>query len=239
MDFIDELFSKWAEGDYVEPFYLLCASFALVTGFICVRKQKIGKFFIIYIALDLTIAILDDYINLFSAAPKKEYTQFLYVTNTLVSLIELTVYYYFFYSIIRLSLIKKFIVVTCLPFIVISIILIIKYFLKTSLRYVANQITVVEFSLLIILCFSYYFQLLKKPIGSLFKRPSFFIATGIFIFSIISLPFYQISHFFAPNNEAYDFRKYELFFEFLFYIPFSVNFILLSKAFLCRKCLMI
>ena len=236
MNPFERLLSKWSDGFYVEPVYLLCELIALITGLVFVRKDKVGLFFIVYISLDLILLYLDNYLFLFPNISKIQYGRFVYFTNSLVAIVELSVYYYFFYTTLKSVFVKKFIIITYPVYILTAFLLITSFgSLNSGFRYIANRITIVEFILLIFLCFAYYLELFKKPIVDLFKRPSFFITTGIFFFSIVSIPFYSISHLFATNQQIYDFKKYEVFFQFLFYVPFSVNFLFLAKAFLCRK----
>jgi hypothetical protein len=237
MSGFQNLIADWSEGLYSEPFYIFCVILALISSLKFVKKDKLGLLFIIYISTDLSISIVDAYLKSFTSISFAAWGQFIFITNAIIGLVELSVYYYFFYNTLNSSFIKKFIVATYFPYIVIASFLIVGSFtfLDLNFRYIINLTAVVEFILLLFLCLRYYIELFKIPGIELFERPSFFIATGIFFFSVISIPFYLISHFFLDSKPAFQLETYEVFFEILFYIPLSINFLMLFRSFICRK----
>lgn len=107
-------------------------------------------------------------------------------------------------------------------------------FLSLRYDYISNILGVLEFILILPFCILYFIQVLDKISElNLAERPSFWIVTGIFFFSAISIPYYLLENFFLKSK--FEFR-YILSATF-YYLPFSINFIFLSKAFLCKKTL--
>ena len=163
---------------------------------------------------------------------------FLYTTNTLVSYVELLVYFYFFRKILEGDKIKKILIgLTVLYSIIIIIFITTKFgFITTRYRYISYITGAIEFVFLLVPCVYYFLQLLKTNSNvRLSKRPSFWIVTGIFFFSLISIPYYLLNRYFTST----EFELRNLFIAVLYYIPFIANLIFLIKAFLCKKSLTI
>jgi hypothetical protein len=222
-------------GDLIMAFFELTA---IVTGLLFVRKQKTGIFFLGYLFFDLIALISIDYVLLSSFFTTQESSFFAFFTNTLISLVELIVYYHFFFKTIKSQFIIKLMKLLRIIFISIMIIFVTTQFsfLTNRFSYVTEIIGVIEFLFLLLPCFTYFYELFKNdPVVNLYHRPSFWIVTGIFFYAIISIPYYLIDCFFVNNQYEY---RYILDLV-LYYIPFAINFIFLTRAFLCKKTLTI
>jgi hypothetical protein len=68
---------------------------AIITGMVFARKYITGVFFLAYLIFDFFLAFYAYYLQLSSSFNQKEYDTFLDLTNPVVSLIELLVYYNF------------------------------------------------------------------------------------------------------------------------------------------------
>lgn len=211
---------------------------ALIIGLLYVRKEKVGQFFIAYMAFDFCILLAGWYIEIDIISSPNFKSYFQNTTNTLIAYVELLVYFYFFRKILKVNKIKK--ILTCLT-VLYSLIVIIyittKFgFITTRYDYNALIIGATEFVFLLIPCVYYFLQLFKLNSSvRLTERPSFWIVTGIFFFSLISIPYYLLSRYF--KNTQYELKN--LFDAVLIYIPFTANFLFLIKAFLCKKTLTI
>ncbi len=87
---------------------------------------------------------------------------------------------------------------------------------------------VIEFFFLIVPCVFYFAELFSKPSAkSLFQRPSFWITTGIFFYTFISIPYYFIIEYLLKSNYHYYYEFNVIFFA----IPYGITFLFLSKAF--------
>jgi len=154
--------------------------------------------------------------------------------NTAISLLELFVYSQFFKGIIKNELGKNFLSASLIIF---SALVFLYFFTRFSFlthrfRYVSFALGVLEFFILIPPSLIYFYELLKTDsVLSLNNRPSFWIATGIFSFCIISAPFYLLNPILFDLN--YQWKN--LLGTFLFEFPLLLNLGFLTKALLCKK----
>lgn len=218
-------------------FDVIVALFEIIALYLCftyARKYKTGKLFILYIAFDFCILLIG---WLFSATPsisKQLLSQYYSLSNTTVALVELLVYYYYFTKVLNNQKIKKaLIILSVLYTIIVFVFITTKFFFITHrFSYIGNFIGVIEFCLLLPPCILYFIQILKNvTIEPLLQKPSFWIVLGIFFYSLISIPFYLILSYFKEIH----LNNTNLYLVFFFYLPFAINFIFLSKAFLCKK----
>lgn len=211
---------------------------ALVIVIIYGRKSKIGRAFIFYISLDFCFLIIDQILKSHPGVPKKFYLSFLNNSNTLISLVEMLVYSYFFSSVLQRNKMKVLIKILSLLFTLIVIIYFISgfSFLTSRIGYVSDIVGVVEFIFLLPFCLFYFYTLLNNNSEiKLFDRPSFWIVTGIFFYSFISIPFYLINKYLSNNYAIIWVNTAPT----LYYLPFAFNFVFLIKAFLCKRALTI
>ncbi len=206
----------------------------LIIGLIYVRKDKIGRFFIAYLAFDLSILLAHWYlITCLSISPEFG-SYFRSTTNTIIAYVELLVYFYFFKKIFHGENIKKVLTgLSILYTIIISIFIITKFsFISSRYNFIALINGAIEFVFLLVPCIYYFLQLLKtnSPI-KLSERPTFWIVIGIFFFSLISVPYYLLNNYIIKGQ--FEFRNVLI--AVLYYMPLISNFLFLIKAFLCKK----
>lgn len=238
MDF-SRLLLKWKDNYYSELFMLIAEISALVLGIIYARKQKVGRLFIFYIAFDLIILLIGWYQLTNSSISKKTRIFFQTTSNILISFVELFVYYYYFLIVLHNRKIKVLLKYFFIIFTVTTLIYITTRFDFITIRYAYISFLLGAFELLIMIipCFSYFVQAQKSISATpLSQKPSFWIVSGIFLFSVISIPAYLLIPFI--NNNGTIFHK-KILLATLYYIPFAFNFIFLSKAYLCKKTLTI
>ncbi len=227
----EKMFDGWHKGYYDEPFMFVCEVTAIILGLIYQRKNRVGQLFIFYIAFDITVLILDQYIVYFSNFTKTESHLFVHITNSMVFICELLAYFFFFRKTLQSRSIKKTIPVLGVFFITLTSF----YLLHTIIYRVPkmgfidmNYLGVIEFIFLIIPCIFYFSELFTKPSErKLLRRPSFWIATGIFFYSFISIPFFFINNYLAESEYEYRNELGAL----LFCLPFGISFLFLAKAF--------
>lgn len=220
---------------YLSLFYILTVFVALVFTLIYTKDSRIGRFFIFYLSIDLIIFIIDTYRSNFSSLTLTQRNFFIYLSNTLISVIELTVYVIYFRTILQSRAIKKIINILKFIFLFVLILYTINCFPATRFYPIyrfSDLINVSEFIIIIILSLTYYIKLFKDDSKEdLMKRPSFWIVTGIFFLALLSMPYNLISYYLVSKRPWF----YEEFIMIIFYIPLSINYIFLTKAFLCRK----
>lgn len=207
---------------------------ALIIAFKYGRKTKIGRAFIFYIAFEFFMLITGDLLAIHSGISRKNYIAFLIFSNTLIALVELLVYYYFISSILqskKLNLLMKF-VALLYTFLVIIFFITRFSFVSPRQSFVSDILGAIEFILLLPPCMLYFYSILNNNSElPLFQRPSFWIVTGIFYYSLISIPFFIINRYILNLHLNLSVVLGAVFYN----IPFTVNFIFLIKAFLCKK----
>jgi hypothetical protein len=217
---------------YVQVILFFVELTALVFGLRLIKKDKIARLFVFYISFDFLIMLISFY--LISINFSKSYGYLYNITNTLIAICELLIYYYFFSRTISNKRIKSLLILFSIFFILLAIIYIsTKFSFITSRKsYAAYIIGAIEFILLLPPCILYFRELLKKnsPIN-LFERPSFWIVTGIFFYSLISIPFYLSFNYFMKINHS----QILIIGSTFYYIPIIINFLFLIKAFTCKN----
>jgi len=222
---------------YIELIMWIVELLAIILGIIYVRQQTLGKLFLLYLVVDFIILNIGIYLQYFF---KKTIltSSFINYTNTLISLIELFIYYHYFKIVIENQ--KTKVLLNTLSIVYISIIFLFVTnnfkFVSHNLAYLSYSISAIGFAFLLFPCALYFFELMNKnSVESLLEKPSFWIVTGVFFYSIISIPYYLLDNLLNTNRSTYRIMLSAIF----FYFPFTLNFVFLIKAFLCRKPLQI
>jgi hypothetical protein len=219
---------------FIEVLMLIFELSALITGILFARKYKTGVLFIFYITFDFIILLADWYFVTHSDIKHETRSFFLHTTNTLIALFELIAYYYYLYMLNDSKKIKKLIKLLAPIYIGLVILYLITKldFISNNFNYTSNIMGAIEFLFLIPFCFVFFQQVLNKDSSlSLFARPSFWIVTGIFFYSFISIPYYLVVTYFY--DIGYEFKN--TLDTALYFIPLTLNFLFLTKAFLCKK----
>lgn len=238
MNGFEKLLRIFEQGYYAVPIMSGFELIAIIVGLKLVRKDKTGVFFIAYLIFDFLIAIADNYLKVSPLYSYYQQSFFISLTNQLISLAELLVYYFFFFHIIQNKIIIRLMKITRMIFIFVIVIAITTHFsfLTKRYSYISLLTGCLEFLFLLPPCFVYFYEILKNnPAINLYQRPSFWIVTGIFFFSVMSVPYYLITQFVSSNHYEYT-QLLDLSF---YYVPFTINFIFLTRAFLCKKTLTI
>jgi hypothetical protein len=144
------------------------------------------------------------------------------------------IYNYFFFKILKNNRIKLILKIGTFLFSLLFLIAILKFdtFQKWEIAYFSKLFSTIGFLLLLVPCICYFLEILKfRSEIDLFQRPTFWITTGIFFFSFISIPYELIDMYFI--RAKYEHQK--ILSVSLFLIPFTLNFLFLTKGFLCRK----
>jgi hypothetical protein len=231
---IEELVLFFQKGYYAIPVMALFEIIAIAVGLRFARNDRTGVFFTAYLIFDFSILMWDNYIEVSPSYTMDEYHFIVALTNPLISCFELLAYYYYFIQVIKNKTVTQLMKILRSLFIAVMVIFVTTRFSFMTNRfvYVSNLIGALEFLFLLPACFVYFYEILKyDPLINLSHRPSFWIVTGIFFYSVLSIPFYLLSAFFDANQ----YEHWLLIKAFLFYLPFTINFIFLTRAFLCKK----
>jgi hypothetical protein len=226
----EKMFENWNTRYYDSPFMFLCELTAIILGLIYQRKNKIGQFFICYTITDILILILNNYLMNFSSLTKKEFNDSLLITNTFSFLGEILAFLFFFQLTLQNKLINRLIPFLRSIFVLLAVLHLLNLFIfhRPITENDMNYLGVIEFFLLIVPCLFYFAELFSKPsLISLFRRPSFWITTGIFFYTFFSTPYYFIIEYLAKSDYRYYYELSVIFFA----IPYGITFLCLSKAF--------
>lgn len=234
MNVFERLWQFYERGHYGNLIMPVFELIAIIIGLRFVRNDKLGRLFLVYLTFDFLIYLANTYLEPFSSLTTRQVVLYHNISNNLISLVELLVYFYFFSTILNNKKIIKTMQISAMIFTLLMALLFIAVgygFLTTRFSYLTNLIGTIEFMLLVPPCFVYYYELFQNdPVINLHQRPSFWIVTGIFFYAVISIPYYTLDSF--VNNLHPRWRVTYLLF---FCIPFAINFIFLTKAFLCKK----
>lgn len=205
----------------------------IIVGILFVRNQRIARLFLQYLIVDFLILNISFFFVGSNLALAKLDT-FLNYANPSISLLELYVYYQYFNLILKNEKEKKFIkfLLNIFSVLLVSFLSFGLVYPLAHLKYISYTISVLEFIFMIMACIFYFLQLLvEESTYSLFHRPSFWIVAGIFIFSVISIPYYLLNTYLAQTKNNYRNVLIALFYN----TPLIINFLFLSSAFLCKK----
>jgi hypothetical protein len=126
------------------------------------------------------------------------------------TIIEYCIFAIFLSKFIRLPIVKKYLIVSCIIFIAIGII---TWYSIPSFYRDLTIITNIETVSLIPFCLFYFFELLNNPpFLKLTEEPAFWITTGILFLFICITPFYLAFHYFRkiPEMQVIDYLGYDL-----------------------------
>jgi hypothetical protein len=226
----EKMLESWHRKYYDSPFMFVCELIAIILGLIYQRKNKIGQFFICYTIIDILILILNNYLQNFLNFTNKELDNSLLITNTFSFLGEILAFLFFFQCTLQGKLIKRLIPVLRNTFIILATSHLLNIFLfhRALTSNDMYYLGAIEFFFLMIPCLFYFAELFTKPSAKgLFKRPSFWITTGIFFYTFVSIPYYFIVEYLSKSGYQYYYELSVL----LFSIPYGITFLFLSKAF--------
>src|SRR5439155_26927368 len=100
-----------------------------------------------------------------------------------------------------------------------------------SIRRHSFFINVIELFFLAFLCLAYFYELFTDiPKINLIQRPSFFIISSTFFYSVLLIPFFLLAHDMLKMDRQF----YDVLFA-CHYIVLTIVLLAISKALLCRK----
>ena len=236
MDGFEKLFHLFQKHYYGDLILAVVEVVAITVGLIYARRDSVARVLIAYIFLDLVVLLTGWWILCFSSYKIVKEHNFIDITNSLISLVELLSYYYFFSTVLTSKKELKLLRIQAIVFTLLFLLLMTTqlHFLFERFAYASNLLSVIGFFFLLIPCAFFYMKLLTdNPTDELFRRPSFWITTGIFSYSLFSIPYYLIDRLLIGNNYPYRYIVSSIF----FFLPFTINFIFITRAFLCKKAL--
>lgn len=235
MDF-NRLLNEWKAGFYTSPVLLILEATTLFYILRHSKRDSLNKWFALYLLTDLIIVIITSFFLLFNFFTSSQKNLFFAISNTLIANIEIIIYYIFFSKVLPFKKIIFKLNYFAYIYTIISIPTVIYFSFKPfpDFLFIVNIVGCVELAFLLPPCILFYINLLKtdSPLD-LPSRPSFWITTGIFFYSIVSIPFCLIYSYFIEIK--YEYKNF--FSAALYYFPFILNIFFILIAFKCKKAL--
>lgn len=211
---------------------------ALIVGLKYYRRQKLRTFLLIYVGVGMLVYWLFEIVTVKEALKLRKRSQ-QEVLNVLFALVEFSVFSYFFSRILRSRLLKLSMFFAGIIFLLVCFLYAIAVFRsdlssEEILRY-SFRINVLEFVFLFLACLLFFYELLNDNShdkSRLAEHPSFWISSGVFFYSIVSLPYFLIAdELFYYNKNVYTILVA------VHYVSTSMLFLCLAKAFSCERSL--
>ena|SRR5688572_10457333 len=235
--FIRDL-DKYYYGEWILAFVEIVVIFLLIKSKHG-QNRLINNLFIFYLSFDLFLLLVMCFLPYIDYISWPFFYRLQNILNTCITFIELSIYYYYFLILLG----KKYAASLILLYSIFSLLMIVYLstnfsFLSDRLRYVSNSISVTEFIFILPYCFIYFYKILHENSDlTVFSRPSFWITTGIFYFSLVSIPYYLMYSYFTSLPASFQLKT--LFVLLFYFLPFIINILFIGKAVLCRKSLTI
>lgn len=228
------LFTRFNNDYYTSLTMAIVELATIIIAFRYKQKTRIWAVFTFYLCFDFTILISDFLLESATFVSQNFRDTYYTVSNTLISLIELTCYYIYINALFKSARIRKILIIAGISFATISCIYFwaVFSFSLHRISYYSHLLGAAEFLLIFPFCLIYFKHLLNTSShANVLHRPSFWIITGIFFYSLFSIPSYLLFDYIKQNLPLVSFNINTTF----YYIPFTINFIFLAKAFSLKK----
>ena len=214
------LISFWRRNFFIEPILILTFIFCFFVGLFYHHRQKERFFFLFYFFIGIALFTVSSPLVLFKIYDGRERIVASEAANTIFEVLEFIAFYFFFQKCIQNRNWKKLIKLFLISFLMLvsafSLALTFPNYLPENIGKHSLYINVIEFLFLFIICLGYFYELfVTAPKTKLSERPSFFIVTSAFFYSILMIPFFMMAEdIFFSDKPSY-------------YILFSFHFVLL------------
>ncbi len=238
MNLLHHILDELGKSYYTELILWLAELTAVTTGFIYARKQQAGRLFTGYLLFNFIVLTIDLFHAATADAEHVLADRFTIRLNVILSVVDVFIYSSFYILLLRSRAITRIIRAGAGVFIAGSTILVGCYYRRIDAPAndtVTKLFFIAGFLLLLLCCMAYYYEQMVFPgRQSLASRPSFWITTGMFFYTCVSLPYFLVVNYLHANNYTFINLLSALFFV----LPFAVNSFFITKAFLCKKILL-
>ncbi len=230
-----EFLNDWHNSFYSIPIVILTQAFAIICGLLLFKKEKIHILFIAYAFSGLLLFTLVDFIILTQDIHGRNIRVITEIANGSFALTETIILFSFFNILLKSKIAKLGMNIFLFIFSSLMLFLFIKIsdpdFSGKSILEYSNFLTSFQLFFILLLCLFYYSQLFKEITSlRLTSRPSFWIVSSIFFYSLIVVPYFIISHkIFLADRNIY--RVY----SFVHYMSLSLVYFSISIGFIWRK----
>jgi hypothetical protein len=233
-EILERLVAFWSRTFFIEPVVILSFLFCFVIALFHNYKERERIYFLIYFFIGLAMFVVTVLLIMFKILVRRDLAIYQEVSNSIFELSEFIAFYFFFNKCLQNKNCKKvlkiFLGLLLLIFLAFFTRLILPGYSTESLRNHSIFINVVEFFLLSVMCLAYFYELLTlAPQMNLLRRPSFFIVTSTFFYSVLMIPFFMLSRDISKTKIS----TYETLFA-AHYILLTIMLIAFLKVFLCK-----
>ena len=233
-EIIEKIIIHWRRNYFTEPILILVFIFCFIIGLIYRYKETARAFFLLYFLFGILLFVVMNPVDFFQVITGRKLAVLSEISNTSFELTEFTAFYYFFRKSFRnkkhQKLSKIFLISLCIIVGLFFSALAVPGYAIDSIRKHSFFINVIELFFLAFLCLTYFYELFTDlPKINLAQRPSFFITSSTFFYSVLLIPFFVLAHDMSKMDRQ--------FCNVLFachYILLTVMLLALSKAILCR-----
>ena len=220
-----ELLEESASYFYTDLIMFLCSLFASVLGFVHRKKHEGLRYMFLY-PFASVLQMLSVYFSFYILNMKSSLVT--YISISLFLLIEMICFYFYFSVLIKNNLLLKGIRIV--PVIYLSV-LVFKW-REYGFEYILHNPLYFTQSLMILALAALYLFFLfnTKPKPNLLNEPSFWITIGALLYFLCTVPIY-ISNKYIFNEEGLivDTGLFSI-----NYVCYSLLFLLLTRAYLCK-----
>jgi hypothetical protein len=230
----ERIISYWRSIFFIEPILDLSFIVCFIIGIFYHYKNKERLFFVVYFLSGIIFFVPLRVILGCQILTEKQATILLESANTLFELAEFLAFYHFFLRCLLSNSTRKILHFCFYSLLIVSAVFLIMLaspgYAVHDIRVHSLFINVIEFFFLFIMCLAYYRELFTDiPVKNLFNRPSFFIVTSTFFYSILMIPFFLI----ANDVRIEELLVHNILFA-CHYLLLIILLISISKAFLCK-----
>lgn len=234
-EILDHLIRYWRKSFFTEPVLLATFILCFIVGTIYHHRQKERLFFLLYFLVGIILFCFNSPILFSHIYHGRKLAVVSEIGNTVFELTEFVAFYIFFTHIFRTKSFRRmariFLIILSSTIAAFLLALFWPTYAIDTIRKHSLVINVIEFFSLAIMCLAYFYELFTAaPHINLFRRPSFFITSSTFFYSVSLIPFFLIANDMNKNRSSF------------YHILFACHFLLLTivllsllKAFLWRK----
>jgi hypothetical protein len=228
------LFAEFRNLYYTIPLMAIVELITIILAFRYKKNDRLRTAFIFYLLADFLILLTGCILKAMPEFTPLFRSKFHNYSNSIVAWVELLCYFFYFYHILNNRGYKRVIKTLGILYSLLVLVYLsgLHVYVSPRLRYLAYLLGSVEFIFILPFCLVYFKKILTTTSGlKILKRPSFWITTGIFFFCIFSIPGYMLIDYIMINFPEFRTQFLAIF----YYIPFTINFIFLAKAFSLKK----
>jgi len=234
-ELIDKLISHWRLFFFIEPTLILALISCFFVGLFHNNGEKEQQFFVFYFFVGMSLFIVFTLLSIANAINGTKWAITIELGNTIFELVEFFAFYQFFKKCLQSKRYNKALAASLVCFSLVVgiffICLMCSCFPSEDIQKYPLFINVFELFCIFCMCLAYYYDLFTGiPKVLLVQRPSFFITTSTFFYSVLLIPFLILANDLMIIHSPF------------YHILFAVHFVLLIivlvtilKALLCKK----